>query len=162
MHVPGVRPARSRWTLAFSLVVLVASLGVAGCGAQTSASPAGSVQAAADPSSPPLDPPIALDASDRAAVVEDIAAALHQDPAQVGAQLRSDPSATLMTLAKPLGVAQDRLAEIVLAALIDATDLRESSGAWTQNEVIAEKQFWAAQTQGALIAEVSRWFETAP
>ncbi|MFI5254888.1 MAG: hypothetical protein ACHQ15_05470 [Candidatus Limnocylindrales bacterium] len=146
-----------RWSLA---ILLAASLAVAGCGAQTPASPAGLVQSAADPSSPPLDPPVALDASDRAAVVERIAAALHQDPDQLGAQLQSDPSATLMTLAKPLGIAQDRLAEIVLAALSDVTDGRGASGSWTQNEVVAEKQFWAAQTQGALVAEVSRWFET--
>jgi hypothetical protein len=118
------------------------------------------MQPAADASSPPLDPPIALDTSDRAAVVEHVAAALHQDPAQLGAALRSDRSATLMTLAKPMGVAQDRLAEIVLAALREVTDLRGSSGSWTQSQVVAETRFWTAQAHGALIAEVSRWFAT--
>ena len=158
MHIHAIRPARSRWSLT---ILLVASLAMAGCGARTPTSSTESIQSAADPSSPPLDPPVALDASDRAAAVERIAAALHQDPSQLGAQLQSDPSATLMTLAKPLGIAQDRLAEIVLAALSDVTDGRAASGSWTQNEVVAEKQFWAAQTQGALIAAVSHWFGTA-
>jgi hypothetical protein len=97
------------------------------------------------------------DATYRSRVAQQVADALQQPRDRLAAQLRADPQVTLMTLAKPLGVAQDRLAQIVLAALDAASDAYGADGRWTPQEVDAEKSYWASQDQGPLVAEVSRW-----
>jgi hypothetical protein len=113
------------------------------------------------PAAAPLSPPVAAQADDRSAVCAQVAAGLHADPAQVTAALRADSNASLMTLAKPRGLAQDQLAELILAALRDRADARLRSRAWTAQQAEQDKQFWSAQPQPDLISEVSRWFREA-
>jgi hypothetical protein len=117
-------------------------------------------QPPADPSSAPLAPPTSPEAAYRSRVTQQVTDALQQSRDQLAAQLQADPQATLITLAKPLGIAQDRLAQIVLDALNDAADANGTARLWTPQEVAAEKAFWASQDQGQLIAEVSRWLRT--
>jgi hypothetical protein len=93
----------------------------------------------------------------RTAVEQQVATYLHLDIPQLRTQLRSDPEATLMVLAKPLGLAQDQLAAVVLSALNDATDAAVGSGTWTAQQATREKKFWKIQTWPALITEISRW-----
>lgn len=55
------------------------------------------------------------------------------------------------------GIDQDQLTQILLSALKDAGDARVAAHAWTTEQASQEQQFWAAQSEGSLIAEISRW-----
>lgn len=103
-------------------------------------------------------PPIAADARYRGLVEAGVAARLHLAPATITAQLRATPESTLMTLAKPLGLAQDGLGSIIVASLDHAADAEVRSGRWTTAQAGAEKHYWTAQSPGSLITEVSAWF----
>jgi len=137
--------------LALSVAVL------AGCDAQPSARSTTIEQPPANVADAPLAPPISPDAAYRARVVGQIADALQQDSGQLAAALRADAQSTLMSLAKPLGVAQDRLAQIALTALDEAADAYGQAGTWSAQQVTAEKAYWGSRSQGPLISEVSRW-----
>lgn len=136
------------------LLALAAVLAVSACGTHRSA--AGNPPPPAVDSSP-LAPPVALDADYRKTVEDGVAAALHSTPSQLSAQLRADPRLTLMSLAKPAGIAQDRLAAAILSALKDAADAEIRWGRWTAEQSDREKQYWNTQRQPDLISEVSRW-----
>jgi hypothetical protein len=105
-----------------------------------------------------LTPPIAADASYRGRVEADVAARLHLAPATITARLRATPGSTLMTLAKPLGLAEDGLGPIIIASLDHAAGAEAHSGRWTPAQAGAEKRYWTAQSPGSLITEVSAWF----
>jgi hypothetical protein len=120
--------------------------------ATTSAPPAPSASSAR------LSPPIAVSSDYRTAVERQVAVRLHLSPERVRSQLRADPNATVMTLAKPAGLAQDQLASIVLTALRDSGDAAVGSGSWSAQQAEEENGYWASQSQGRLIAEVSVWF----
>lgn len=113
-------------------------------------------------SAPRLHPPRTANLAYRRAVETDIARRLHTPLADLESQLRSQvraaPGSTLMTLAKPLGFAQDQLGTIVLASLDDAADAAVRSGRWTPTGARKEKRYWTAQPAPSLITEVTRWF----
>jgi uncharacterized membrane protein len=109
-------------------------------------------------SAAPLSPPVAPGPDYRTAVQGYVADQMHLIPQQVRDRLQADPNATLMTLSKPLGIAQDTLAPKILSALNEAADSAVRSGGWTTQQATEEKQFWSGQSQPALITEVSRWF----
>ena len=158
MRLLGPRHDRRRPLIMCLIVVLGILPALAACGMGRPSSQAGvAQQPPPNAFGPSLSAPIAPDASYRTAAARQIAGALRLDQSELRTRLQADSSATLMTLAKPLGLAQDQLAEIVLAALNDAGDLYVRSGNWSQKQAEAEKAFWAAQTQGDLVAEVSRW-----
>jgi hypothetical protein len=131
---------------------------LSGCGA--------SARSTADlsprPASPsPLHPPLAISGSYRRAVETAITQSLHTPLGELQSQLRSQiraaPGSDLMSLAKPLGFAQDQLGAIVLAGLDHAADAAVRSGRWTPAGARKEKRYWTAQPTPSLIAEVSRW-----
>ena len=109
-------------------------------------------------SSAPLSPPIEPPSTYRTAVTTSIVNALHGSPDEITSELQGEPGATLMNIAKPLGIDQDQLTQIVLSALKDAGDARVAAHAWTAQQASQEQQFWVAQSEGGLIAEISRWF----
>jgi hypothetical protein len=49
------------------------------------------------------------------------------------------------------------LTTILLTALKDAGDARVAAHVWTSQQASLEQQFWAGQSEGGLIAEISRW-----
>jgi hypothetical protein len=151
MSTRGGRPAA-----VCLLVTTVTVLALTGCGRDHARTPNTFPVPVA--SAAPLSPPVAPGPDYRAAVQGYVADQMHLTPQQVRARLQTDPNATLMTLSKPLGVAQDTLASKILSALNKAADSAVRSGGWTIQQATEEKQFWAAQPQPALITEVSRWF----
>jgi hypothetical protein len=138
------------------LALAVTVLALAGCGRAHPRTP--NTFPAPVASAAPLSPPVAPALDYRTAVQAYVADQLHLTPQQVRARLQADPNATLMTFAKPLGVAQDTLAPKILSALNEAADSAVRSGGWTIKQATEEKQFWATQPPPALITEVSRWF----
>lgn len=131
-------------------------LALTGCGRDHS--PAPNTLPAPVASAAPLAPPLAPGPAYRAVVQERVGRRLNLSPQQARASLAADPDATLMTLSKPLGTAQDALAATIVSALNEAADSAVRSGRWTPRQAAEEKRFWAAQPQPALISEVSRWF----
>ena len=150
------RPPSFAWLLIAAGLLIALAVAVTACGRGQSTTPGGVAPPAATRA--PLSPPAPVSLEDRTAVEQQVASRLHLDPAQVRAQLHADPNATLMTLAKPLGLAQDQLGAIILAALNDRADTALRSGTWTAQQANQEKQFWTAQPLPDLIAEISRWF----
>ncbi|WP_322770338.1 hypothetical protein [Frankia sp. Cr1] len=158
---PHETHARSRPTTFAGLLVaagllIALVLAATACGGGQSSAQGGVEPPAATHA--PLSPPLPVSLEDRTAVEQQVAARLRLDPAQIRAQLQAEPNATLMTLAKPLGLAQDALGPIILAAVNDRADAALRSGTWTAPQANQEEQFWTAQTQPDLIAEISRWF----
>ena len=158
-HGP-IRKRTSTWgrqPAAVCLLVLAGTVvALAGCGRDHARTP--STFPAPIASAAPLSPPVAPGPDYRTAVQASVAYQMRLAPQQIRARLRADPNATLMTLTKPLGLAQDQLAAKILSALNEAADSAVRSGGWTIQQGIDEKQFWGAQPQPALITEVSRWF----
>ena len=106
----------------------------------------------------PPSPPVAADSAYKNAVEAHIAGSLHSTVAQLRSELRANPGAGLESLAKPLGLAEDQLAEIVLAGLDDAASAASRSGRWTADQAQAEKMYWANQSDASLVTGVSSWF----
>src|SRR5262245_56288025 len=137
------------------LAALAAVLALTACDTHRSAG--------ADPpppasSSRALVPPVPPDADYRSAVEDRVAAALHSTTSQLATQLKADERLTLMNLAKPAGIAQDKLVAAISSALKDAADAAARPGRWTAEQANQEKQFWTAQSDPDLISELSRWF----
>ena len=118
--------------------------------------PPGAASGASSPA--PLSPPVAVDTAYKNAVETHIAGSLHSAVPQLRSELRASHGADLEYLAKPLGLAEDQLARIVLAGLDDALAAASRSGRWTARQVQAEKMYWASQPYAALITGVSSWF----
>jgi hypothetical protein len=149
---------RSRRTLCALLAVSVAVV-FGGCGA----SPRSIVEHRSRPPASPLprQPPLTIDRAYRSAVANSIARGLHTPLGELRSQLlgqvRAAPGSDLMSLAKPLGFAQDQFGAIVIASLDRAADAAVRSGRWTPTGARKEKRYWTAQPVSSLIAEVSRW-----
>lgn len=109
-------------------------------------------------SSAVLTPPIERPTAYRSDVIETVAGAIHASPDEIRTELGRDTGATLMNVAKPLGLDQDQLAQILLSAVKEAGDAQVSAQTWTTQQAAQEQQFWAGQPEGSLIAEISRWF----
>jgi hypothetical protein len=153
---PRTRPPTSAGLRIAAGLLIALALAATACGRGQSSAQGGVAPPAA--ARAPLSPPVAVSLEDRTAVEQQVAARMRLDPARIRAQLQADPNATLMTAAKPLGLAQDQLAAIILAALNDRADTALRSGTWTAPQASQQKQFWTAQPQPDLIAEISRWF----
>jgi hypothetical protein len=63
-----------------------------------------------------------------------------------------------MNLAKPTGMAEDQLALAIRDDLNRAADEAVQSGTWTPRQARDEKRFWASQSDGSLITEISAWY----
>jgi hypothetical protein len=137
------------------LATACAAATFAGCGASRTSlvaqPPPASLSAA------PLRPPITPTSAYRAQVEARIAHDLHVSLRSIRSQLRAAPGSTLVSLAKPLGLAQDQLGAIVLTSLDHAVDAAVGSGRWTPAGARKEKRYWMAQSAPSLIAEISRW-----
>jgi len=165
-HLPRRLPAAA--------VLIGASMltGLAGCASgaapaheppassgSASGASSGSPSGPGSASSPgPLFPPVAVDAAYKDAVETRVAGSLHLTAAQVRAEIRANPGPGLENLAKPLGVAEDQLASIVLSALDNADSAASRSGTWTARQAKAEKMYWASQSYADLVTGVSAWF----
>jgi hypothetical protein len=130
--------------------------GLAGCA--SGAAPAQQPSASSASSSRPLSPPVAVDAAYKNAVETRVAGSLHLTAARVRSELRAAPGSGLENLAKPLGIAEDKLARIILAGLDDAASAASRSGRWTAHQAQAEKMYWANQSYATLDTGVSSWF----
>jgi hypothetical protein len=139
------------------VVIAVAALAcsVAGCG--SSGDPVGR-QPPPAVTAAPLSPPITLTNGYRSDALSRIASALHETSEQIRSYLRAQPSATLMTLAKPAGLSQDQLAAAIRAALTAAGQSQIRSGTWTPSQAAQLATFWSAQPDPAVITQVSQWF----
>jgi hypothetical protein len=144
---------------ATALLVLTAVLVLSACGSPRASTPTGQ-QRPPSVSAPALHPPLAIDASYRAAVTQALATSLKLGDAQIRTELGADPNATLMGLAKPLGLAQDQLATTIRSALTAATAQKVHSSTWTPTQAAQLTSFWTAQTDPSVITQVSQWFHT--
>jgi hypothetical protein len=106
----------------------------------------------------PLNPPAAVDAAFRTDVERGIATRLRLTPAAIGNQLRAESGATLLNLAKPLGLAQDQLGSLVSDSLRDATTRAAQAGRLTPDQAASDERYWTAQDDGSLVSEASFWF----
>jgi hypothetical protein len=150
---PHARLAR-RLPAAWALIG-VSALGLTGC---VSAAPARQPPSATATSSTQISPPVAVDPAYENAVESRIADSLRLTVAQVRSQLRAAPGSGLENVAKPLGLAQDQLARIVLSGLDGAADSTGRSGRWTARQAQAEKMYWASQSFASLDTGVTSWF----
>jgi hypothetical protein len=137
------------------MLVLGAVLTLAACGTDR-ATDTNAPPAASDIT--PLSPPVSPAAQYRTAVEDRVAAVLHTTASQLRSQLAADRRLTLMNLAKPAGLSQDKLAAAILSALTDSADAAARAGVWTVEQAGQEKQYWTAQPDLNLITEISRWF----
>jgi hypothetical protein len=103
-------------------------------------------------------PPVTVDAAYKSAVETSVARSLHRTAAKVRAEFRANPGSGLENLAKPLGLAEDQLARIVLSGLDDAANAASRSGRWTARQAQAEKMYWAKVSDTDLVTGVSSWF----
>ena len=149
------RPSVVR-SIALGLVIVTVVAGVGACSGSRGPD-ATDQQAPPSASGAPLTPPIEPPSIYRTAVTTSVVNAFHARPDEMRSELQREPGATLMNLAKPLGIGQDQLTTILLTALKDAGDARVAAHAWTTQQAALEQQFWAAQSEGGLIAEISRW-----
>jgi hypothetical protein len=134
-------------------VSIAAALALGACGPV--AGPAAGPLPAASVALP--SPPVAIPGGYRDAALRSVAARLHTTVAALRSGLATTPAATLMTLAKPLGFAQDQLAATVRAGLTDATGAEVGSGSWTAMQAAQVSAFWRSIPDDALIAQVSQW-----
>lgn len=152
-------PTKVRSPLARSTVIALAlTAAVTACGHTDQRATAGTAPPATLPSQAPLNPPGPLDAAYRSDVERNIAAHLHLTPTAITSKLRAEPGATLLNLAKPLGLAQDQLASVVSSSLRDATGRAVQTERLTAQQGANEQQYWSAQDDGTLVSEVSYWF----
>jgi hypothetical protein len=160
VNIPApIRQPRHRTRLVFAAAALAGASvlpGIAGCA--SGAAPADQPPTSSASSSGPLSPPVAVGATYKNAVEARIAGSLHLTAAQVRAELRANPGWGLENLAKPLGLAEDQLARIVLSGLDDAASAASRSGRWTTSQAQGEKMYWASQSDAALDTGVSSWF----
>lgn len=141
--------------------VLAVLAGCASGGAPAPHPPASSSSSSGPPgaaSPEPLSPPVAVDAAYKNAVEARVASSLHLTATRVRAELRANPGSGLENLAKPLGLAEDQLARIILSGLDDAAGAASRSGQWTAGQAQAEKMYWANQSYATLDTGVSSWF----
>jgi hypothetical protein len=161
---PVRRPHHRARLLPAAAALAAASVlyGLTGCGAGAAQQPPASSSSSPGPpiaASPgPLAPPVAVDTAYKSAVETRVAGSLHLTAAQVRAQLRAVPGSGLESLAKPLGLAEDQLARIILSGLDDAASAAGHTGGWTAGQVHAEKMYWASQSDATLDTGVSSWF----
>jgi hypothetical protein len=109
-----------------------------------------------------LSPPFTLSDAYRSEALSRIATALHKTDDQIRDDLQRQPTATLMTLAKPQGLAQDQLAASIRAALTAAGESQVRSGTWPPSQAAQLRAFWSAQPDPAIITQVSQWFRGSP
>lgn len=102
--------------------------------------------------------PLSLGTDYTTAVTDAVATTLKLPAPQISTDLIAQPDATLMTLAKPTGVAQDSLAATIRSALSAATATQVRSGTWTPSQAAQLTTFWTAQTDPSLITRISQWF----
>jgi hypothetical protein len=142
-----------------ALLAVSVTVVLSGCGASPRSTVDRRPQPPASPS--PLRPPLAVDRAYRDAVGISIARDLDVPLGELKLQLRSlvraAPGSDLMSLAKPLGFAQDQLGAIVLASLNRAADAAVRSRRWVPAGARKEKRYWTSQPAPSLIAEASRW-----
>jgi hypothetical protein len=141
-----------------ALALALATGALAGCASSRAQDAAQPLPPQPVSSTPALTPPTAADARYRGRVEADVADRLHLTPATIAAQLRATTGATLMNLAKPLGLTEDDLGPIIIASLDHAADSEARYGRWTAAQAGAERRYWTAQSPGKLITEVSAWF----
>jgi hypothetical protein len=127
------------------------------CGIFRADSPVGE-QPVPTASAPALQPPLAIGAKYRSAVVLAVATDLGLTSAQIRTDLLDHPDSTLMNLAKPRGLAQDQLAGRIRTALTAATAQQVRSAVWTHAQAAQLNQFGASQADPSLISQVSQWF----
>ncbi len=138
-----------------ALVLAITAALISGCttdsGASTSLPPP-------DVSAQLPTPPLPVDTTYRSAVEQAVATGIGLAADQIRAGLGADPDTTLMTLAKPRGLTQDRLAGTIRAALRSATERAVRSGGWTASQAARMTGFWSTESDPDLIVQVSRWF----
>lgn len=149
------RPSLVR-SIALGLVTVAVIAGITACSGSRGPAPTDQPPPPSA-SSAPLTPPIEAPSIYRTAVTTSVVNALHATLDEMRSKLQREPGATLMNFAKPLGIGQDQLTTILLTALKDAGDARVAAHAWTTQQASLEQQFWTAQSEGGLIAEISRW-----
>jgi hypothetical protein len=106
---------------------------------------------------PAATPPITLPADYRTTARSAIATRLHTTIDALRTDLAA-PSMTLMTIAKPLGLAEDQLAGALRSALTDTGQTEVRSGTWTPSQAAQVNAYWAAETDPVLITQISQWY----
>jgi len=163
---PVRRPHHRARLLPAAAALAAASVlyGLTGCAAGAAPAQQPPASSSSSPGPPvaaspgPLSPPVAVDVGYKSAVENRVADSLHLTAAQVRAELRATPGSGLENLAKPLGLAEDQLARIILSGLDDVASAAGHSGRWTAGQAQAEKMYWATQSDAALDTGVSSWF----
>jgi hypothetical protein len=136
-------------------VLAIAALALGAC---TSPSPT-DPRPAPPATAPAASPPITLPADYRTTALSAIASRLHTSTEALRTDLAA-PSAILMTLAKPLGLAEDQLAATLRSALTDTGQTEVRSGTWTQSQAAQVNAYWSAEPDPVMITQITQWYRT--
>ena len=154
-HSPNL--TRPRRTIAAIAIVGLAAF--SGCSHHRTAQPPSQTPPPRGiPNAEPLAPPAEVDSAYKTAVESIIAERLHLTIATITQQLRAQPDATLMNLAKPAGLAQDQLSTLIVSAFNTADDNTVRAGHLTQPQADQLTRYWTSQTDASLITEASYWY----
>jgi hypothetical protein len=135
--------------------VFLTGMLLAACSAQNGGGNAFSTSPAAQSAGTP---PVTVPATMYAIVKAQVAQGMRLTVAQITTQLQADPNASLMTLAKPQGLALDQLHTMLINTLQSASDQSVRVGQWTQQQASDDMNYWKQRGQADLVNDITAWF----